>query len=62
MTTIEMDGQFYPAEKYHQDFLVRNPSQPYIVYNDLPKLANLKRLLPALYRPEPQLVRELVRD
>ena len=40
---------FYDAEAYHQDYLVRNPTQPYIVYNDLPKLAALKRELPALY-------------
>jgi len=40
---------FYPAEEYHQNYLVRNPYQPYIVINDLPKLAALKRDLPALY-------------
>ena len=56
VTTIELGRQFYPAEKYHQDYLVRNPRAPYIVYNDLPKIANLKRLLPAFYRTEPQLV------
>ncbi len=56
VTTIEIGRQFYPAEKYHQDFLVRNPSHPYIVYNDLPKIANLKRLLPTFFRSEPQLV------
>ena len=55
-TTIEIGREFYPAEKYHQDFLVRNPTYPYIVYNDLPKIANLKRLLPARYRAEPVLV------
>ena len=56
VTTIEMGREFYPAEKYHQDFLVRNPSYPYIVYNDLPKIENLKRLLPGFYRAEPVLV------
>ena len=56
VTTIETGREFYPAEKYHQDFLVRNPTYPYIVYNDLPKIANFKRLLPALYRAEPVLV------
>ena len=56
VTTIEMGRAFYPAEKYHQDFLVRNPTYPYIVYNDLPKIENLKRLLPAVYRPVPLLV------
>ncbi len=56
VTTIEMNRAFYPAEKYHQDFLVRNPSHPYIVSNDLPKIENLKRLLPGLFRATPVLV------
>jgi peptide-methionine (S)-S-oxide reductase len=55
-TTIEVGRTFYQAEKYHQDFLVRNPTHPYIVYNDLPKIATFKRLLPAFYREEPVLV------
>jgi peptide-methionine (S)-S-oxide reductase len=40
---------FYPAEAYHQNYLALNPTQPYIVYNDLPKLANLKTQFPDLY-------------
>lgn len=40
---------FYEAEVYHQDYLVRHPNQPYIVINDLPKIANLQRQFPALY-------------
>jgi peptide-methionine (S)-S-oxide reductase len=56
VTTIEIGREFYTAEKYHQDFLVRNPTYPYIVYNDLPKIENLKRLLPERYRPVPVLV------
>ena len=40
---------FYEAEAYHQDYLVGHPNQPYIVINDLPKIANLQRQLPALY-------------
>jgi len=36
VTTIETGRTFYTAENYHQDFLVRNPTYPYIVYNDLP--------------------------
>jgi len=56
VTTIEVGREFYPAEKYHQDFLVRNPTYPYIVYNYLPKIENLKRLFPARYRAEPALV------
>ena len=55
-TTIETGRKFYIAEKYHQDFLVRNPTYPYIVYNDLPKLENLKRILPTMYRASPVLV------
>ena len=56
VTTIEPGKAFYPAEDYHQDFLAKNPGYPYIVFNDLPKIANLKRLFPALYRPDPVLV------
>ena len=56
VTTIEMGRPFYQAEKYHQDFLVRNPTYPYIAYNDLPKLENLKRLFPGMYRAVPVLV------
>ena len=40
---------FYEAEAYHQHYLARHPDQPYIVINDLPKLANLQREFPALY-------------
>jgi len=56
VTTIEPEKTFYRAEDYHQDFLAKNPGYPYIVYNDLPKVANLKRLFPALYAPDPVLV------
>ena len=56
VTTIEPDRTFYPAEDYHQDFLTRNPTYPYIVFNDLPKIENLKRLFPDLYRTDPVLV------
>ncbi|MFZ5672987.1 MAG: peptide-methionine (S)-S-oxide reductase MsrA [Pseudomonadota bacterium] len=58
VTRIEPDRAFYPAEAYHQDYLTLNPTQPYIVYNDLPKIENLKRLYPALYRDDPALVSE----
>src|ERR1700730_18579397 len=56
VTRIEPDQTFYPAEAYHQDFLTRNPSYPYIVINDLPKIEALKRLFPDLYRATPVLV------
>jgi len=55
VTTIETGRAFYVAEQYHQDFLARNPTYPYIVYNDLPKIENLKKLLPQFYRAVPVL-------
>lgn len=56
VTRIEPDQSFYPAEDYHQDYLTRNPTSPYIVINDLPKIENLKRTLPDVYRADPVLV------
>src|SRR5258707_14225261 len=56
VTKIDPDRQLYPAEDYHQDYLTRYPSQPYIVYNDLPKIEDLKRLFPEVYRTDPVLV------
>jgi len=53
VTKIEPNKAFYPAEAYHQDFLVQHPNHPYIVVNDLPKIGELKRLFPDLYRPDP---------
>jgi peptide-methionine (S)-S-oxide reductase len=53
VTKIEPLKGFYAAEGYHQDYLIHNPTQPYIVINDLPKLAALKRVWPAYYRPDP---------
>jgi peptide-methionine (S)-S-oxide reductase len=40
---------FYPAEAYHQDYATRHPDQPYIVYNDAPKVVHLKQQFPELY-------------
>jgi peptide-methionine (S)-S-oxide reductase len=56
VTTIETGKAFFPAEDHHQDFMARNPHHRYIVVNDLPKVKNLQRLFPALYRTEPVLV------
>jgi len=56
VTRIEPDQRFYPAEAYHQDFLTKNPTYPYIVINDLPKVENLKRLQPDVFRANPVLV------
>jgi peptide-methionine (S)-S-oxide reductase len=53
VTRIDPLKAFYPAEAYHQDFLIRHPDHPYILVNDLPKIENLKRLLPQHYREEP---------
>ena len=47
---------FYPAEAYHQDYLTLHPTSGYIVYNDLPKIENLKAIFPQQYRAEPALV------
>jgi len=46
---VPLEG-FYPAETYHQNFLVQHPDYPYIVYNDLPKLEHLKKEFPELLR------------
>ena len=50
---------FYPAENYHQDYLTLHPSQPYIAYNDLPKIENLKKLFAENYQENPTLVRSV---
>jgi peptide-methionine (S)-S-oxide reductase len=55
-TRVDPLTGFYPAEGYHQDYLVHNSTQPYIAYNDLPKVENLKRTFPALYSAQPVLV------
>jgi peptide-methionine (S)-S-oxide reductase len=57
-TTIEPLPAFYPAEDHHQDYLTLNPNQPYIVFNDLPKVEALKTMYPDIYRAKPNLVRE----
>jgi peptide-methionine (S)-S-oxide reductase len=53
VTKLEPLKGFYPAEDYHQDFAVLHPNYPYIVFNDLPKVGNLKRLFPDNYRATP---------
>lgn len=47
---------FYPAEAYHQNYLTLHPYQPYIAYNDIPKVENLKKLFAANYIEKPTLV------
>jgi peptide-methionine (S)-S-oxide reductase len=51
VTQVVPLDKFYPAEDYHQNYLALHPEQPYIVYNDLPKLAELKKEFPAWYKP-----------
>jgi peptide-methionine (S)-S-oxide reductase len=47
---------FYPAEAYHQDYLTLNPGNPYIAYNDIPKVENLKKIFADNYLEKPTLV------
>ena len=57
VTRVEPFRGFYPAEAYHQDFLVRKPDYPYIRFHDLPKVAALKAMFPTRYSSKPVLVR-----
>ncbi|VVP13867.1 Peptide methionine sulfoxide reductase MsrA [Pseudomonas fluorescens] len=57
VTRLESYNGFYPAEEEHQDFLTEHPTYPYIVINDLPKVAQLKRLYPDRYQEKPVLVK-----
>jgi len=52
VTIVAPFRAFYPAEDYHQDYLVHNPDEPYIVYNDLPKLRELRKRFPNLVNLE----------
>ncbi len=49
-TQVAALDSFHEAEAYHQDYLARHPDQPYIVINDLPKVENLRKELPGLYK------------
>jgi peptide-methionine (S)-S-oxide reductase len=56
-TAVEPPSAFYPAEDYHQDYLVRHPYSMYIMVNDVPKVENLAKTFPDRYRDKPVLVR-----
>ncbi len=56
VTKIEDYKGFYPAERYHQNYLTEHPESPYIAINDLPKVANLKQMYPDAYRQDAVLV------
>jgi peptide-methionine (S)-S-oxide reductase len=47
---------FYAAEAYHQDYLTLHPNQPYIAFNDIPKVENLKKIFADNYIEKPTLV------
>jgi peptide-methionine (S)-S-oxide reductase len=53
VTRVDPLKGFYAAEDYHQDFLLRNPHDAYIVFNDLPKIRNFQKTLPTLYQANP---------
>jgi peptide-methionine (S)-S-oxide reductase len=50
VTEVSALDAFHPAEEYHQNYLVRHPTQPYIVINDMPKLEELRKRYPELVR------------
>jgi peptide-methionine (S)-S-oxide reductase len=53
VTRVDPLKGFYPAEGYHQDYLIHNPTQPYIAIYDLPKIENFRRTFPELYSGQP---------
>ncbi len=53
VTRVDALDGFYPAEGYHQDFLLKHPTHPYIVINDVPKIENLKKVFADRYREKP---------
>lgn len=55
VTRIGPLATFYKAEAYHQDYATLHPNNPYIRINDLPKIANLKKLYPGVFREQPVL-------
>src|SRR5262245_10088080 len=61
-TQVSALGAFYSAEAYHQDYATVHPYQPYILINDAPKVARLKKQLPELYREKPVLVRDAEKE
>lgn len=56
VTQVNALAGFYPAEGYHQDYATLHPNNPYIYFNDLPKVESLKQAFPDLYRDKPVLV------
>ena len=52
-TAVDTTSTFYPAEPYHQDYLMLHPTEPYIVENDLPLVQHLETVFPQVWRPTP---------
>jgi peptide-methionine (S)-S-oxide reductase len=50
VTQLNRLESFHEAESYHQDYLAHHPDEPYIVINDMPKVENLRKELPSLYK------------
>lgn len=61
LTSLAAPLAFYPAEACHQDYATLHPTQAYIARFDLPKIANLKTMMPELYRDTPVLVSQAVK-
>ena len=59
VTKLEKDKPFYPAETYHQDYLTLHPREPYIAYNDIPKVIALGKVFPTRFRADPVLVKQV---
>jgi peptide-methionine (S)-S-oxide reductase len=55
VTRVDPLKGFFPAEGYHQDYLIHNPNAPYIAMYDIPKVENFKRMFPDLYSGRPVL-------
>jgi peptide-methionine (S)-S-oxide reductase len=56
VTRVDPLHGFFVAEDHHQDYLFLHPNQPYIAFNDIPKVENLKKAFPAIYADKPMLV------
>jgi peptide-methionine (S)-S-oxide reductase len=56
VTRVAPDRGFFAAEGYHQNYLTLHPDEPYIAYNDIPKVRDLQKLFPAQWRATPVLV------
>jgi peptide-methionine (S)-S-oxide reductase len=60
--TGTMKATFFPAEAYHQDYAIKHPFQPYIAINDAPKVENLKKTFPDVWRDQPVLVSQAAKS